>query len=46
MDYVLMLFKDGFGFMISGIDLDDVGLDVLDNDSVKFIVFYGVDFEL
>ncbi|MAH56166.1 MAG: hypothetical protein GY923_01815 [Aestuariibacter sp.] len=46
MDYALTLSKDGFGFMISGTDLDDAGPDALDNDSVKFTVSYGVDFEL
>lgn len=45
-DYSLSLSKDGFGFMISGTDLDDAGPDALDNDSVKFTVSYGVDFEL
>ncbi len=46
MDYALTLSKDGFGFMISGTDLDDSGPDAYDNDSVKFTVSYGVDFEL
>ena len=52
MDYALTLSKDGFSFMISGTDLDDVAPDAdgnsdpLDNDSVKFTVSYGVDFEL
>lgn len=32
--------------MIIGIDLDDFGVDVYDNDLIKFIVGYVVDFEL
>lgn len=45
-DYSLSLSKDGFGFMISGTDLDDSGPDAYDNDSMKFTVSYAVDFEL
>lgn len=46
-DYNVSIAKDGFTFMVTGTDLDDVGpADGLDNDSVKFVVSYGVDFEL
>lgn len=46
-DYSVSVSKDGFGFMISGTDLDDAGDDdSLDNDALKFTVSYAVDFEL
>lgn len=45
-DYNVSLAKGGFSFMISGTDLDDAGPDGLDNDEIKFVVGYSVDFEL
>ncbi|PCI78933.1 MAG: hypothetical protein COB20_05850 [SAR86 cluster bacterium] len=45
-DYNISLSKNGFSFMITSTDLDDVGPDNLDNDDVKFVVSYGMDFEL
>lgn len=45
-DYNISLSKDGFTFMISDTDLDDVGADSLDNDAVKFVIGYAMDFEL
>ena len=45
-DYNISLSKNGFSFMISDTDLDDVGADNLDNDEIKFVVSYSMDFEL
>ncbi|MFK8066615.1 MAG: TorF family putative porin [Gammaproteobacteria bacterium] len=45
-DYNISMSKNGFSFMVSSTDLDDVGPDNLDNDEVKFVVSYGIDFEL
>ncbi|TDF36650.1 hypothetical protein EYS14_18210 [Alteromonadaceae bacterium M269] len=45
-DYSASLSKDGFTFLVSSTDLDDAGSDGLDNDSVKFVVSYSVDFSL
>jgi uncharacterized protein (TIGR02001 family) len=45
-DYNISLSKNGFSFMITSTDLDDAGPDALDNDDVKFVVGYGMDFEL
>lgn len=51
-DYNVSLSKDGFSFMISDTDLSNVGpdedgvADALDNDEVKFVVGYSVDFDL
>lgn len=45
-DYNVSLSKNGFSFMISKTDLDDVGPDSLDNDEIKFVVGYSMDFEL
>jgi len=45
-DYSVSLSKNGFSFMITSTDLDDAGPDNLDNDDVKFVVSYGLDFEL
>lgn len=45
-DYNVSLAKDGFSFMISGTDLDDAGPEGLDNDAIKFVVGYSMDFEL
>lgn len=45
-DYGVLIVKDGFSFVVIGINLDDDGVDVLDNDVVKFIVVYFMDFEL
>lgn len=45
-DYNVSLAKGGFSFMISGTDLDDAGPDGLDNDEIKFVVGYSVDFDL
>ncbi len=45
-DYNVSLSKDGFSFMITDTDLDDAGPDNLDNDEIKFVVGYSMDFEL
>ena len=45
-DYNISLSKNGFSFMITSTDLDDAGPDALDNDDIKFVVGYGMDFEL
>jgi len=45
-DYNISLSKDGFSFMITDTDLDDAGPDALDNDEIKFVVSYSMDFEL
>ncbi len=45
-DYNVSLSKDGFSFMITDTDLDDAGPDGLDNDEIKFVVGYAMDFEL
>ena len=39
-DYNVSVAKDGFSFMISTTDLDDVGPDGLDNDEMKFVIGY------
>ena len=56
MDYNISLSKDGFSFMITGTDLgsdddndgfeDYASMPARDNDKVKFVVSYGVDFQL
>lgn len=46
LDYNISLSKDNFSFMITDTDLDDVGPDALDNDEIKFVVSYSMDFEL
>ncbi|MEM1434094.1 MAG: TorF family putative porin [Pseudomonadota bacterium] len=45
-DYNISIAKDGFSFMLSTTDVDDVGPDNLDNDEVKFVVGYSIDFSL
>lgn len=45
-DYNVSLEKDGFSFMITTTDLDDAGLEGLDNDEVKFVISYSVEFDL
>ena len=45
-DYGISVSKDGFTFGITGTDLDDPGPDNLDNDEIKFVVSYAVDFDL
>ena len=45
-DFNVSIAKDGFSFMITSTDLDDVGPDALDNDAVKFVVGYSVDIAL
>ncbi|ABG39189.1 conserved hypothetical protein [Paraglaciecola sp. T6c] len=48
-DWGISLAKDGFSFAVTGTDLDEVevpGEDPFDNDSIKFTVAYGMDFEL
>lgn len=46
-DYNISLSKDGFSFMITDTDLDDYAPgDGLDNDEIKFVVGYSMDFEL
>ncbi|MEM9529390.1 MAG: TorF family putative porin [Pseudomonadota bacterium] len=46
LDYAISLSKDGFTIKLTGTDLDDAGPDGLDNDEVKFVVGYSMDFEL
>ncbi|MBO1255721.1 hypothetical protein J3L16_08495 [Alteromonas sp. 5E99-2] len=45
-DYSVSLAKDGFSFTVTTTDLEDAGPDGLDNDEVKFVVGYAVDFAL
>ena len=46
-DYGVSLSKDGFSFAVTGTDLDDTPTpDNLDNDEIKFVVSYTMDFEL
>lgn len=45
-DFGVSLAKDGFTFAITKTDLTDAGPDNLDNDDIKFIIGYSVDFEL
>lgn len=45
-DFGVSLAKDGFSFAITSTDLDDPGPDNLDNDEVKFVVGYSVEFDL
>lgn len=46
-DYNISLSKGGFSFMISDTDTDDFGPeDNLDNDEVKFVIGYSMDFSL
>ena len=45
-DYNASLSKGGFTFLVSGTDLENTGSDGLDNDSVKFVVSYSMDFDL
>lgn len=45
-DYNISLSKNGFSFMVTDTNLDDAGSDGLDNDSMKFVVGYSMDFEL
>ncbi|MEO1573501.1 MAG: TorF family putative porin [Pseudomonadota bacterium] len=45
-DFNVSLAKNGFSFMITGTDLDDAGPEGLDNDAIKFVVGYSMDFEL
>jgi uncharacterized protein (TIGR02001 family) len=56
MDYNISIAKDGFAFMITGTDLDGdddgdgfedyANMPARDNDSIKYVVSYGLDFEL
>jgi len=45
-DYSISLSTGGFSFMITDTDLDDAGPDGLDNDEVKFVVGYSMDFDI
>lgn len=45
-EYGISLSKNGFMVKLTGTDLDDAGPDNLDNDEVKFVVGYAIDFEL
>lgn len=45
-DYGISLSKGEFSFSITTTDLDDAGGDGLDNDDVKFVIGYVVDFAL
>ena len=46
MDYAVSVSKDGFTFMVTSTNLDDVGPDALDNDDIKFVIGYGLDIDL
>ena len=47
MDYSISFAVDNFSFTISDTDLDDAGpTDSLDNDEIKFVVSYSMDFAL
>jgi uncharacterized protein (TIGR02001 family) len=45
-DYSVSFSKDNFSFTISDTDLPDAGADNLDNDEIKFVVSYGMEFDL
>lgn len=48
-DWAVSLSKDGFAFAITGTDMDDsepAAGGGFDNDEIKFVVSYGVDFQL
>ena len=45
-DYNATLSKGGFALTVSGTDLDDAGADGLENDELRFVISYSVDFEL
>jgi len=45
-DYSLSLSKNGFSFMLTDTNLGDVGPDPLDNDAIKIVVSFNMDFEL
>ncbi len=46
-DFNISLSKKGFSFMITDTDLDDPdGIDSLDNDELKFVASYVMEFEL
>jgi len=46
LDYNVSVAKGGFSFMVTGTDLDDAGPEGLDNDAIKFVVGYSMEFEL
>lgn len=45
-DYGVSISKNGLTVGVTSTDLDDPGPDNLDNDEIKFVVSYAVDFEL
>ncbi|MBT5559254.1 MAG: hypothetical protein HOJ88_05115 [Proteobacteria bacterium] len=49
-DYALSASKSGFTFAVTGTDLDEDGSFAVtparDNDNLKFVISYGIDFEL
>lgn len=48
-DWKISVSKDGFSFAVTGTDMDDdmpAAMGGYDNDEIKFVVAYGVDFEL
>lgn len=45
-DFNVSVAKNGFSLMITTTDLDDPGPDNLDNDEIKFVVGYSMDFSL
>lgn len=45
-DFGVSLSKDGFTMAVTTTDLDDPGPDNLDNDEMKFVIGYAVEFDL
>ncbi len=45
-DYNISFAVQDFTFMITQTDLDDVGVDGLDNDAIKFVIGYSMEFGL
>lgn len=45
-DYSVSVSKGPFSFTVTNTDLDDAGADGLDNDDIKFVIGYAIDFEL
>lgn len=45
-DYNISASIKGFSFTISNTNLDETGPDALDNDAMKFVVAYTIDFDL
>ena len=48
-DWSVSIAKDGFAFAVTGTDMDDdmpAAMGAYDNDEIKYVVSYGIDFEL